>query len=220
MRLGHAPFAASALPCAAALVAAALVAVHAPLRAGTSTTTGLGTPAFTDLKFTVNIDKFVFFRLGDGTWPAVSGSINTAAFTLAPTIPGGPTTPVAGNNTAANWNGGTPVLAVSPAAGVSLPVEVRSNGGQITLRATASTPLTSGANTIPMSEITIATDDPTLPAPAIPNTGTGGTVNVTPTAFGTLVTQRAANWTFSYANITNRPAGFYTGQVTFTASSP
>ncbi|CAA2099195.1 hypothetical protein [Variovorax paradoxus] len=216
MRNGRGPFAAVAPLCAAALVAAA----HAPVRAGTATTTGLGVPASTDLKFTINIDKFVFFRLGDGAWPAVNGTVNTAAFTLAPTIPGGPTSPVTGNNTAANWNGGAPVLAVSPAAGVKLAVEVRSNGGQVALRATASTPLTSGSNTIPMSEITIASDDATLPAPPIPNAGAGTTVNVTPTSFGTLVTQRAANWTFSYANLTSRPAGLYTGQVTFTASSP
>jgi hypothetical protein len=209
---------AAAAGCAAALVAASCASDAA--RAGTATTTGLGAPASTDLKFTVNIDKFVFFRLGDGAWPTVNGTVNTAAFTLTPTIPGGPTTPVVANNTAANWNGGAPVFAVSPAAGVKLAVEVRSNGGQVTLRATASTPLMSGANTIPMSEITIATDDAALPAPAIPDTGTGGAVNVTPTSFGTLVTQRAANWTFSYANLTSRPAGVYTGQVTFTASSP
>lgn len=211
---------AAAAGCAAALVAAVTATATDTARAGTATTTGLGVPASADLKFTVNIDKFVFFRLGDGAWPAVNGSINTAAFTLSPTIPGGPTTPVVANNTAANWNGGAPVFAVSPSAGVKLAVEVRSNGGQITLRATASTPLMSGTNTIPMSEILIATDDATLPAPVIPNTGPGATVSVTPTSFGTLVTQRAANWTFSYANLTSRPAGLYTGQVTFTASSP
>lgn len=218
MRNGRGPFAAGAPLCAAALAAASIV--HAPVRAGTATTTGLGVPAATDLKFTINIDKFVFFRLGDGAWPAVNGTVNSAAFTVVPTVPGGPTSPVAGNNTAANWNGAAPVLAVSPAAGVKLAVEVRSNGGQVSLRATASTPLISGSNTIPMSEITIASDDATLPAPPIPDAGTGTTVNVTPTSFGTLVTQRAANWTFSYANLTNRPAGVYTGQVTFTASSP
>jgi hypothetical protein len=31
---------------------------------------------------------------------------------------------------------------------------------------------------------------------------------------------RTANWTFSYANLASRTAGTYTGQVTFTASSP
>ena len=201
---------------------AAAAAGAGPAHADTATTLGLGTPAFVDLKFTVNIDKFVFFRLGTGAWPTTSGTVDSAAFTLTPTIPGGPTTPVAGNNAAANWSGAAPAFAVAPAAGVKLAVEVRSNGGQVSLRATASTPLTSttSANTIPMSEITVASDNATLPAPAIPNAGTGAAVNVTPSAFGTLVTQRAANWTFSYANLTSRPAGVYLGQVTFTASSP
>lgn len=192
-------------------------------RAEQSTTTGLGVPATARLKFTVNIDKFVFFRLGTGAWPTPSGTVDTAAFTLAPTIPGGPTTPAAtANNTAANWSGGAPTFAVSPAGGVQLPVEVRSNGGQVSLRATVSTPLTNttSANTIPMSEITVASSSTALPAPAIPNAGTGAPVNVTPTAFGALVTLQTATWTFSYANLTPRPAGTYLGQVVFTASSP
>jgi hypothetical protein len=192
-------------------------------RADQSTTTGLGVPATAHLKFTVNIDKFVFFRLGTGAWPTPSGTIDGAAFTLLPTIPGGPTSPAAAaNNAAANWNGGAPAFAVSPAGGVPFSVEVRSNGGQVSLRASVGTPLnsTTSANTIPMSEITVASSNSALPAPAIPNAGTGAPVSVTPTAFGTLVTQQTATWTFSYANLTQRPAGIYQGQVTFTASSP
>ncbi|MFM9924238.1 hypothetical protein VLK31_14690 [Variovorax sp. H27-G14] len=209
----------------AALAAAGLAGLACfSNRAWADQSTGLtlGVPANANLKFTVNIDKFVFFRLGTGVFPVQSGTIDSAAFTLTPTIPGGPTTPVVANNTAANWNGAAPTFTVSPAAGVKLAVEVRSNAGQVSLYATASTPLTSttSASTIPMSEITVASDSPALPAPAIPNAGAGASVTVTPTAFGTLVTQQAANWTFSYANLTNRPAGVYNGQVTFTASSP
>jgi hypothetical protein len=165
-----------------------------------TTTTGLGVPATAHLKFTVNIDKFVFFRLGTGAWPTPSGTIDGAAFTLLPTIPGGPTSPAAAaNNAAANWNGGAPAFAVSPAGGVPFSVEVRSNGGQVSLRASVGTPLnsTTSANTIPMSEITVASSNSALPAPAIPNAGTGAPVSVTPTAFGTLVTQQTATWTFT-----------------------
>lgn len=205
--------------CAAATGAAGAATLA---RADQSTTVGLGVPAIAHLKFTVNIDKFVFFRLGTGAWPTPGGSIDGAAFTLAPTLPGGPTTPVTANNTAANWSGGAPTFSVSPSSGVQLPVEVRSNGGQVSLRATASTPLTSttSANTIPLSEITVTSSNAGLPAPAIPNAGIGSAVTVTPTAFGTLVTLQTATWTFSYANLTQRPAGIYNGQVTFTASSP
>ena len=172
-----------------------------------------------NLDFTIAIDKFIFFRIGDGTWPTTGGKTSSVAFVLAPSIPGVPTTPVAGSNTSVNWSGAAPSFSITPSGNV-LPVEVRSNAGQVTLRATATTALASGANTIPLSEITIATSDSNLPAPLIPNTGTGAAVNVVATAFAGLVTQRTANWTLSYANLASRRAGTYTGQVTFTASSP
>ncbi len=163
------------------------------------------------------------------TLRGLSGSLvvgrggSSVAFVLAPSIPGVPTTPVAGSNTSVNWSGAAPSFSITPSGNV-LPVEVRSNAGQVTLRATATatatTALASGANTIPLSEITIATSDSNLPAPLIPNTGTGAAVTVVATAFAGLVTQRTANWTLSYANLASRRAGTYTGQVTFTASSP
>jgi hypothetical protein len=172
-----------------------------------------------NLDFTIAIDKFIFFRIGDGNWPTPGGTTSSVAFVLTPSIPGVPTTPVAGSNTSVDWSGAAPGFSITPSGNV-LPVEVRSNAGQVTLRATATTALASGANTIPLSEITIATSDSNLPAPPIPNTGTGAAVNVVTTAFAGLVTQRTANWTLSYANLASRTAGTYTGQVTFTASSP
>jgi hypothetical protein len=172
-----------------------------------------------NLDFTISIQKFIFFRIGDGVWPTPGGTTSAVGFALTPSIPSGGTTPVAGNNTAVNWSGGAPGFAVTASNNV-LPVEVRSNAGQISLRATVSTPLTSGANTIPMSEITVATSDANLPAPPIPNTGTGTGVNVIGTSFSNLVTLRTASWTFSYANSASRPAGTYSGVVTFTASTP
>lgn len=197
----------------------AAVAWSCAAQAGTATTTGLGNPASADLNFAINIDKFVFFRLGNSAWPVEDPGVSGIAFNLTPSIPGGPTTPVAVNNAPANWSGGAPNFAVTP-NGSTLPVEVRSNAGQISLRASVVLPLASGVNTIPFSEITIATSNPALPAPAIPNAGLGNTANVTPTSPDNFVTVRSATWTFSYANLTNRPAGAYTGQVVFTATSP
>lgn len=175
--------------------------------------------ASVNLDFTIAIDKFIFFRIGDGAWPTPGGTTSSVGFVLTPSIPAVPTTPETGNNRSVNWSGAAPSFSITPSGNV-LPVEVRSNAGQVTLRATATTALTSGANTIPLSEITIATSDSNLPAPLIPNTGTGASVNVVSTAFAGLVTQRTANWTLSYANLASRTAGTYTGQVTFTASSP
>lgn len=206
-----------AIACLAAL-AAAMPAAHAD---SSTSATSANVPRSTavNLDFTISIQKFIFFRIGDGVWPTPGGTTSAVGFALTPSIPSGGTTPAAGNNTAVNWSGGAPGFAVTASNNV-LPVEVRSNAGQISLRATVSTPLTSGANTIPMSEITVATSDANLPAPPIPNTGTGTGVNVIGTSFSNLVTLRTASWTFSYANSASRPAGTYSGVVTFTASTP
>lgn len=212
----------------AALCAALLAAGSAltSARAGTASSGNGPVPrtASTDLAFTVSIDAFLFFRIGDGLFPTPGGTVSNVSFALTPAIPGGPATPSVGNKQAATWNGAAPAppFTVTPTNNV-LPVEVRSNAGQVSLLAAATTPLMSGANNIPLSEITIATSDATLPAPLIPNTGTSAAVNVTGGGTGTttnLVTLRTANWTFSYANAISRPAGAYSGQVTFTASTP
>lgn len=170
------------------------------------------------LDFTISMGKFLFFRVGTGAYPTASGTIDTVSFITQPTIPAGAVAPVNGNNTAVNWNGAAP--AFSTPATVVLPVEVRSNAGQVTVRATATTPLTSGANSIALSRITVTSSDANLPAPLIPDTGTGAAVNVTGTSFSGLVTVRSANWTFAFNPAPSPLAGAYTGQVAFTASAP
>lgn len=204
----------------AALLLGAIPSAHAASgTAGPSTQLPLSTSV--NLAFSIAIGKFIFFRVGDGAWPTPGGSTSTVSFALSPSIPAVPMAPTTDNNRSVNWSGTAPGFSVTPSGNV-LPVEIRSNAGQVTLRATATatTPLASGSNTIALSEITIASSDSDLPAPLISNTGTGAGVNVVPTAFAGMVTQRTANWTFSYANLSARPAGTYAGQVTFTASSP
>ena len=172
------------------------------------------------LDFTLNIGKFLFFRVGTGAYPTASSTVDTVTFNTTPTIPAGAVTPASGNNTGINWNGAAPTFSVTTSSNTVLPVEVRSNAGQISLRATATTPLTSGANTIPMSQIVVTSNDSNLPAPLIPDSGLGAAVNVVGTSFSNLVTTRNANWTFAYNLLTNPAAGTYNGQITFTASSP
>ena len=179
---------------------------------GTTSATGF-------LDFEINIDKFIFFRVGTGAFPSASGTVDTVNFTLTPQIPPGPVTPANGNSTALNWTAVAPTYNVS-GSNLVLPVEVRSNAGTVSLRAAVTSALVSGANSIPLSQITIASSDPNLPAPLIPNAGTGPAVNVTGTAFSNLVTVRSANWTFSYSAATAPRAGIYNGQITFTASAP
>ena len=172
------------------------------------------------LDFTLNIGKFIFFRVGTGAYPTASSTVDTVAFNTTPSIPAGAVTPVVGNNRSVNWSGAAPTFSVTTSNNV-LPVEVRSNAGQISIRAQATTPLTSGANTIPMSQIVVTSSDvPNLPAPLIPDSGQGAAVNVAGTSFSNLVTVRSANWTFAYNALTSPTAGTYSGQITFTASSP
>ncbi|SFQ17391.1 hypothetical protein [Variovorax sp. 770b2] len=207
---------------AAALCLAGTAAAVPHVHADSSTSSSsVNVPRSTtaSLDFTLSIQKFLFFGVGNSPWPTQSNAVSTVSFALTPSIPGGPTAPAAGNNTAVNWSGGAPAFSVA-ASNNMLPVEVRSNAGQITLRAEATTPLSSGTNTIPMSEITIASSNTGLPAPLIPATGPGTAVNVTGTGFTNLVTLQQANWTFSYANSASRTAGNYSGVVTFTASTP
>lgn len=185
------------------------------------------------LDFTINMDKFIFFRIGSGgafsggtsgTGPAALGTTDNINFVLGTTIPGGGA-PANGNNIGSTWNGSAPVFIVSSSSGTVVPVEVRSNAGQVRITATPNIPLTSGANTLPMSQITIASNNANLPAPLVPNSGVSASVNVSTGGAGTgaapaLLTYYTANWTFGYANTVNAAAGLYSGQITFTASAP
>lgn len=168
------------------------------------------------LDFAINVDKFIFFRVGAGAFPTASGTVSTVNLVGSYQIPSAPTTASDGNNKAVNWNGSAPIFSSTTA---TLPVEVRSNAGQVTLRASINSALSSGTDSLVFSDIQITSSTANLPAPPVPASGTGSAVNVVGTAFGGLVTVRSANWTFAYT-ATNPTAGFYTGQLLFTASAP
>lgn len=206
----------------AGLLALAMGALAAGAQADSATSTGgLPRSAAVDLRFQLSIDKMLFFRIGDGALPGVGGTPSGVSFGVGASIPAQPTTPAAGSNQGVNWSGGAPGFSVT-ASGNVLPVEVRSNAGQVSLRASVATPLSSGSATIPMTAIGVGSSDAALPAPPIPASGTGTAVNVTgggPGAFNSLVTLRSANWTFTLAG-GNYAAGVYNGQLTFVASTP
>ncbi len=182
-----------------------------------STNPNAGVAASARLDFNLNIGKFIFLRVGTGAYPTASSTVDTVAINTALQIPGVAGVPGNGNGVAANWNGSAPTLTASSAV---LPVEVRSNAGQVSLRATVNTPLSNGAVTMPFSRIAITSSDSLLPAPLIPDSGTGAGVNVTGTSFANLITQRSANWTFTYTGGVIPAAGVYNGEVRFTASAP
>lgn len=167
------------------------------------------------LDFAVTLGSFVSLRVG-----SAGGTIDTVSFDLASLAPPNCTAtplPICFGN-------GNPVAATtSLTANDTLPVEVKSNGGQVQLNAQVLSPLMSGANTIPMSQIVLTSTDSDLPAPLLPNTGTGVgagyVVSVAPTAFSNKVTNRSASWKFEYANTFVPAAGTYNGQVVFTATA-
>jgi hypothetical protein len=184
------------------------------------------------LDFTLNIEKMIFLRVGtggshsgatSGAGPAASGGVSTVSLSLTPTIPAGATTPLPGSDQSVSWNAGLPTYLV--AAPVVVEVEVRSNAGQVKISGEVTAPLTSGSNTIPMSSVSVSSSDSAnLPAPTLPNAGTGTPVDVTPGGNGTaaaptLLTYRTADWSFGLAPTTALSPGVYTGSVTFTATS-
>lgn len=174
------------------------------------------------LDFQISIEKFVFLRVGDGAWPSPSSSQNTVNFALTGSIPSGAVPAVTGNNRAVGWSGAAPAFTVSSSNNV-LPVEVRSNAGQVKLNASVGAPLTNGSAVIAMSAVSVSSSSAAIPAPVIPANGSGPTVNVTgggASTINSLVTNQSANWTFSLdtSGAAAWQAGIYSGQITFTAS--
>lgn len=186
------------------------------------------------LDFTINIDRMLYLRVGaggshgggtSGAGPAASTEVSEVLLALGPmSIPGTPTVATSGSNQSVSWNASPPTY--SAVSSVTLPVEVRSNAGQVSIAAMVSAPLTNGTDVIPMSIIGIASDNSTnLPAPAAPDAGAGASVNVATGGAGTaaapgLLTYRTANWTFSYNPATAPSPGHYSGQITFVATVP
>lgn len=192
------------------------VSVRAELStmAGTNANSHRALTATASLDFKINIDKFIYFRVGGAS------GIDTVSLTTTASMPTS-TTPVTatnGNNQSVAWSGAAPSFATTNA--VVLPVQLSSNAGQVNLKTTVSSALSNGASTIPFSGLNISSSDSNFPAPPVPDSGTGASVNVTPTAFSNLVTMRDANWSFTYTSSQSLAAGVYNGELAFTASSP
>ena len=195
---------------------AALVSIFAvPFSAWAESTIVTGaTPSTTArLDFRVIIPRVLFLAVGSGaagTALAANGVIDQVTFDYT-------------TNSGAVGSG----AAAGAITGNVVPVRVVGNNGVIALTATTTGALTNGVatETIPWSEITVVSDQAgTLPSPAIPLTGTGAASNVTVSS-GTKVTNRTANWTFSYANSAVLPAGTYgtsvnNGRIVYTATMP
>ncbi len=160
------------------------------------------------LDFQITIPRILYLQVGAGAFPT-----NNAAVTQ-----------MTASVTAANLGDATPV-AFGPA---TVPVRVVGNNGQITLAATTIGALSNGVgDSISYTTITGSSDSANLPHPAaFVDGGTSATVNVALNAVGSKLTDRSANWSFTYSNAAVVAAGTYGGinalnsRVTYTAAMP
>lgn len=167
------------------------------------------------LDFEIRLGKFIFFRVGQGAFPQASPVVDEVRFIQNFGVPASLTE---GNNNPSGWTGVAPTVSTQSIGNV-VPVHVVSNGGRVSIRSQSNAPLTSGSDTIPINLVGITSSDAAnFPAPVLTN-GPSPAVNVSGTAFGGLVTNRTANWTFALGGVLNYPAGNYTANITFTAST-
>lgn len=190
---------------------AAALAVATPLMASAESqlVTGAGS-ATARLDFRVIVPRVLFLGVGTGAAGlATNATIDLVTFDYT-------------TNPAAVGTG----AAAGAITGNVVPVRVLGNNGQVSLTAATTGALSNGSgDTIAWSEITATTNLAALPSPVIPATGTGAASNVTLSS-GTKITDRSANWTFSYANSAVVAPGTYgatvanNGRVTYTAAMP
>ncbi|MCU0763225.1 MAG: hypothetical protein MUF76_09665 [Hydrogenophaga sp.] len=184
------------------------LALAAPLmaQADSQLVTGAGA-ATANLDLRVVIPRVLFLGVGtgSGTPLATNGVVDALTFDYSTNpldVGGGPTAVAAS------------ITSTGPTAGTaSIPVRVFGNNGQVTVTATNPAVLTSGTDTIPFSQLSVASSNADFAAPAF-----GGGTSL-PALTG-RVTSQTANWTYTYANTTTPAFGTYTGRVTYTATMP
>jgi len=184
------------------LAVAAALAVPFAVQAESNVTTGAAPAslnATARVNFSILIPRFIFLQVGTGTLLAANATIDTIDFQPALTVVGN-NTPVAATAGSGNLGNG----------GVT--VRIIGNAGNVTLAATGPANLTSGGNNIPWTQISTAitggATHPTINGASATFTAASGVVNVNGT------------WIYSYLNATTPAAGTYTGQVTYTATTP
>ncbi len=189
-------------------ILATAMAMPQVVMSDTASDTGAGgLSAAVDLDFRVVIPRFLDFRVGTDT----PGSIDVITFTVP----------------AANVGDGGDIVGAGGDAGAgAVNVEVRGNGGQVTITEANNSGgfgLGNGAAAfIPYTEILTGSNAGTLPAPTLSDAG-GNTA--LPTLNGGNVTNRTAIWTYTYDNTAVYDSGTYGllangGRVTYTASTP
>jgi hypothetical protein len=192
------------------------LALAAPLLVSAESVVSTGAGALTAsarLDFRIIIPKVLFLAVGSGAAGATltaNPTIDLVTFDYTTNAAAVGTGAVAGAIT-----------------GNVVPVRVVGNNGAISVTANTVGALTNGAatDTIAWTEITaVSSDAANFPHPAIPAAGAGAAASIAVSSG--KVTNRTANWTYSYANSAVVPAGTYgaivanNSRVTYTASMP
>lgn len=186
----------------AAIVAA--VAGIAAFSGAASAASNVGaTSASADLDFRVTIPSVVFLQVGAGSFKQNDTDVDEIAFAPTP-AEFTALNPVAG--TGGNLGSG------------KVTVRVFGNTGPLALSSTATT-LTSGGDTIPWSEITVAANGG-VPHPAFTDTGVMSTPLTTNGNGNSRVTNLQGDWTYTYDNSAEVAEGVYLGTVTYTVATP
>lgn len=149
---------------------------------------GAGTTAQANLDFRIIIPSFIYFQIGS------AGSVDRVDFDLNV----GPVQPGSGGPISATGGVGDGVDG-------ALTVNLATNATSVSIAASGGN-LTSGANTLPFTDIT-AVDTGTIPVPDF-----GATI--TPFAPGGF--SLTDTWTYTYDNATVYNAGTYDGRATYT----
>lgn len=168
----------------------------------------------------------VFLHVGNGTLNADNGTVNlvSANLTGAQLISGAPQAMTSNSTQANSLYGDNYATCPTPASQIMVGASYRRNNNSApasaTLRVTSPANLVSAAgDTIPFSQISWTVS---APGSSAPNVIPAGTFNG---ASQTLTTVPANTYienchSFVYANSAIRAAGTYTGQVTYTLTSP
>jgi len=174
----------------------------APLaaQAESDSDTGGSPSAVARLNLRVVIPEFLYFRVG-----STGGTIDRITFQ--------PGAAVVGDSSPVSGTGG------DAAVGSGASVRLLSNGGQVTIDETndgGGNGLNGTTTDISLTEISVSSDDSDLDTPILSDAGS----NISsPVLNSGSVTNRSANWTYSYDNTTVPEADTYDVEITYTAST-
>jgi hypothetical protein len=161
----------------------------------TGTATASGASAKLTLK--IVIPEFIALRVGTGQIYTNGGQIDEVVFTVPE-------------------DSATSNITISGAGDGKVSVHLVSNVGTVSIRSSAAN-LTSGSETIPLSQISVSSDNANLPHPSF-GAITGTSLSPNP---GSKVINTSANWTYSYSHLggtTPVGAGNFTTEITYTAA--